>query len=1254
MILFPVNTDKRTREIILLCTCILLFIFRTAIPWIKYPFLAIYPVFFFYSVYGNRKSLKSVFLQFVHYFLLSLFIFIIIIFSLFNSYKLPLIILQDLLNTSIIISFFFLLALYIQNINNYSEFKALLIKIIYIFSIIIAVIIVLRFYYSLKGIELFFFLSKTEHIDYNFSLLPVFFGLILIVDKIKMPLSRGERIWKNVFLFLFSGTILISGSRRGIVILLILVAYLVVIQIIYLITRKSNLKNLALKTRFYLISSFTILLLVFISIFYTSSKTKINMLRFFGVENSQQTRVEITEKVLRYLSAFKSDISFQNLYHTIWLKYSDPRYPESGWGSRIYQSVYPLTGKNVEIVPEGAHGYLMDNRSDANTWSGNAYSYSSIKNFDVVPGDSIIFSAFCFVSSDFDGEWANISVEGAHTENSDYDFNKKNTWQKLEIKALARKAGELNSRLFWSKYNAVNFDSLKGYIIYAYPEIQVVKNKGNIDNELYEKIINLEFDPRHPETGWAKRRYKLIYPLTGTNVKEVPKGAYGYMMDKSSNATIWGGNAYSYSQIKSISVLPGDNAKFSVYCYVSDDFNGEWAQIRISGASNVNADYNLANKGIWQKLEINQLIRSQGELDFLLYWSKYNSHSFDSLNGFVIYAYPEITVESQKLKASDPLYSKIINQEFDSRHPETGWGKRKYKLVFPLYGKNVGIVPGGTYGYMMDKTTNASTWNGNAYSFSEIRSLIAVPGDSIHFSAYCYISENFNGSWAQILLDGPVKYYDDFDFSSKGQWQKLEINTLIRKKGEVKAFLYWAKNKTTSFNNLNGQIIYAYPSIEIHRQALNLKDTLNQNILNLKFDSRHPGTGWGSPKYSLVYPLTGENVRIIPKGSYGCKMDSSANSNTWNGNAYSFTEVKVQNVSEGDSIKFSVYCYVSDNFNGEWAQIRTEGIKRVVSNYDLKKIGQWQRLEIKIKAQKNGELTSYLAWAKYNAGNFKSLKGYVIFAYPHISIKKASALSLNQKPYRENFEKFNSSGSKAIYTNSSANYTSSKSTSIYTSSSSQVKFKSTRLNFQESAIGYPFICFIQNELSRKQFADTMKNNTLQRVFLRSDTIYHPYKSIIQIDTISNQAIAQRINRWQFAWQLYSKEYTTTQKIEGGGFNYVSWFGHYFNKGDDTKSDYPHNPILSVLLYSGILGLMLYLYLLFQVFYLYYIYRKEIGIFSLFFLITFFFSFFSANSPFDPPVMGFFILFPYFVHYVVKKPIFSIKALISRVFKTITK
>ena len=118
-------------------------------------------------------------------------------------------------------------------------------------------------------------------------------------------------------------------------------------------------------------------------------------------------------------------------------------------------------------------------------------------------------------------------------------------------------------------------------------------------------------------------------------------------------------------------------------------------------------------------------------------------------------------------------------------------------------------------------------------------------------------------------------------------------------------------------------------------------------------------------------------------------------------------------------------------------------------------------------------------------------------------------------------------------------------------------------------------------------------------------------------------------------QIIEKEYNLKQKIFGNGFNFLNWYGYYFYN-DKTKSDWPHNPLLSVLLYSGVIGLILYLFLLYRVLAVYIKYIKQYYILFLFFGITFFFSFFSAGNPFDPPVMGFFVMLPFFIDYIHKK------------------
>ncbi len=136
---------------------------------------------------------------------------------------------------------------------------------------------------------------------------------------------------------------------------------------------------------------------------------------------------------------------------------------------------------------------------------------------------------------------------------------------------------------------------------------------------------------------------------------------------------------------------------------------------------------------------------------------------------------------------------------------------------------------------------------------------------------------------------------------------------------------------------------------------------------------------------------------------------------------------------------------------------------------------------------------------------------------------------------------------------------------------------------------------------------------------------------VKIDNIKEESFfTDRSSRWIYAIEIWKTKFNTSDKIFGHGFNYLEWYGEKF-MGNSKNYDWPHNPFISILLYSGIVGLILYIILLIRVVWLYVKYRNEYGVAFIGFLITFIFSFFSGDSPFDPPIMGFFILLPFFIH-----------------------
>jgi hypothetical protein len=106
------------------------------------------------------------------------------------------------------------------------------------------------------------------------------------------------------------------------------------------------------------------------------------------------------------------------------------------------------------------------------------------------------------------------------------------------------------------------------------------------------------------------------------------------------------GNSYFYRRVVFSNIKPPTDVKvFSVDCYVSEDFDGEWVRINTESCNKkgidekANSYYDMERKGVWQNLKFEI---PEGRHVSLLYVKRQNSDSFRGLNGFVVYANPKI------------------------------------------------------------------------------------------------------------------------------------------------------------------------------------------------------------------------------------------------------------------------------------------------------------------------------------------------------------------------------------------------------------------------------------------------------------------------------------------------------------------------------------------------------------------------------------------------------------------------------------
>ena len=356
---------------------------------------------------------------------------------------------------------------------------------------------------------------------------------------------------------------------------------------------------------------------------------------------------------------------------------------------------------------------------------------------------------------------------------------------------------ERNKRLSFSKFNQLE--------VHHYVNMMTVSTESIFKSETdYHDVSSRNwqsnFDSRYPYSGWATGNYTPVNELTGENVGIVPKSAVGAKIDKTAGGSTRNSNANYVSKFFERNVEMRKRYLASVYCYVSPDFNGDW--VRISSNGNVKGltddYYDLSQKGKWQKL-VSSYNAESGRFSTYLYLSKLNAASLDSLNGYVVFAYPELKEIS-----------------FDPKLPIT-WAGSQFDEVSHLPGFNADIVPAGTVGYQLNNTANGNIYKKIFRSSTDYQSIPVASGDSIYASVFCYVSKDFNGNAVRLQIKGNIERnsISRYDINNKGKWVKLEVKGQAIEEGLTKGVLFFSKSDVTDFSTLKGSVTFAYPIIKV-------------------------------------------------------------------------------------------------------------------------------------------------------------------------------------------------------------------------------------------------------------------------------------------------------------------------------------------------------------------------------------------------------------------------------------------------------
>jgi len=393
-----------------------------------------------------------------------------------------------------------------------------------------------------------------------------------------------------------------------------------------------------------------------------------------------------------------------------------------------------------------------------------------------------------------------------------------------------------------------------------------------------------------------------------------------------------------------------------------------------------------------------------------------------------------------------------------------------------------------------------------------------------------------------------------------------------------------------------------------------------------EFDPRYPYTGWAENNFKLVGEIKGKGAELVPEGAEAALVDSSVQGSTWGGHAYYYSILFEAKGEAGSWYMASVYCYVSPDFSGDNVEI---GVEHAISSttekaiYDLQASGSWQKLEVTFQADTAAYKVGLLMRVN-NALNIKGLKGCMEFAYPelykiqtHREELLASKVENNVDQQQQDMQNVNPMEEEVVENPNQEELLASK----VENNVDQQQQNMQNVNPMEEEV-------VENPEDRKSDWFSSGARVLHNFLSLADS-----SGRFRHSMSNNFFSGPRIDRWRYALYIYWHEYSLVQKIFGGGFGYTRKFTDMFrDQWRVTEYDYPHSPFLSVMLYSGIFGLIFYIWLLLGAVKYYWIYRRDYWPFGLAFVVAFFFAFFSSNNPFEPAVLAVFTTIPYFAHY----------------------
>jgi len=521
-----------------------LFIIRSAIPYTIYPFIGLIIIYAIYFVIVEKGVLNYLFgyvSRFRLYFIVFLFYLIGIPFTKTISFLL----IKELFNALTLLAIGFFWYVVLKKYLSWKQVKKVFLLQYLFFALLAAIGGLLKFFLQSAGIK-FSFLEYNELLqttslvsDHNFYALNLLIAIAICISLMSVKHVFYKRILLQISLLLLSFSVLLSGSRRGLVIIILGFLILLVYYIIFLFKKNSPiLKRILINTfpSFIMFYFLTFSLILFF--FFTSATFKVSVLDELNIY-SDNLRIGISRTMTEYATIIDNDIDFVHVDRLIWgnkdalnlLNDYHSFFPET------YHVVHPnfiefplLYSSHISEIYAGAR---FDYKSTTKLWNNPntnkplVYARYNLPELKVDSMTEYAANVWCYVSDSVDIDMARLEFPKSTfngINRSYYDLSKKGVWQYLRVRFIADRDTTLRLAFFTAKYNSYSFNELKGAIIFANLKIKKdkVENFSCIDNTLKRKNLT-DTTNIIDKTNEAFKSQIDLFEIKDTLIQPLPK-----------------------------------------------------------------------------------------------------------------------------------------------------------------------------------------------------------------------------------------------------------------------------------------------------------------------------------------------------------------------------------------------------------------------------------------------------------------------------------------------------------------------------------------------------------------------------------------------------------------------------------------------------------------------------------------------------------------------------------------------------------